>query len=69
MQPVVELKNVTKEFHGIPALRDISFDLRPGEVHALLGENGAGKSTLTKIMAGVYEVTSGELIVNGARVS
>ena len=69
MQPVVELKSVTKEFHGIPALRDISFDLRPGEVHALLGENGAGKSTLTKIMAGVYEVTSGELIVNGARVS
>ncbi|MDU3126529.1 MAG: sugar ABC transporter ATP-binding protein [Bradyrhizobium sp.] len=53
----------------MPALRDISFDLRPGEVHALLGENGAGKSTLTKIMAGVYEVTSGELIVNGARVS
>ena len=69
MQPVVELKNVTKEFHGIPALRDISFDLRPGEVHALLGENGAGKSTLTKIMAGVYEVTSGELIVNGTKVS
>ncbi|MGJ4999068.1 sugar ABC transporter ATP-binding protein [Bradyrhizobium sp. HKCCYLS3077] len=69
MQPVVELKNVTKEFHGIPALRNISFDLRPGEVHALLGENGAGKSTLTKIMAGVYEVTSGELIVNGAKVS
>ncbi|MGJ5203756.1 sugar ABC transporter ATP-binding protein [Bradyrhizobium sp. HKCCYLR20261] len=69
MQPVVELKNVTKEFHGIPALRSISFDLRPGEVHALLGENGAGKSTLTKIMAGVYEVTSGELIVNGAKVS
>ncbi|WP_257166831.1 sugar ABC transporter ATP-binding protein [Bradyrhizobium sp. SRS-191] len=69
MQPVVELKNVTKEFHGIPALRNISFDLRPGEVHALLGENGAGKSTLTKIMAGVYEVTSGELLVNGAKVS
>jgi simple sugar transport system ATP-binding protein len=69
MQPVVELKNVVKEFHGIPALRDISFDLRPGEVHALLGENGAGKSTLTKIMAGVYEVTSGELLVDGAKVS
>lgn len=69
MQPVVELRNVVKEFHGIPALRNISFDLRPGEVHALLGENGAGKSTLTKIMAGVYEVTSGELLVNGGKVS
>ncbi len=69
MQPVVELKNVVKEFHGIPALRNISFDLRPGEVHSLLGENGAGTSTLTKIMAGVYEVTSGELVVNGAKVS
>jgi len=65
MRPIVEIKNATKEFHGVAALRDVSFDLAPGEVHALLGENGAGKSTLTKIMAGVYEVTSGQLLIDG----
>jgi len=65
MRPIVEMKNVTKEFHGVAALRDVSFGLAPGEVHALLGENGAGKSTLTKIMAGVYEVTAGQLVIDG----
>lgn len=65
MGPIVELKSVTKQFHGVAALRDVSFSLMPGEIHSLLGENGAGKSTLTKIMAGVYEPTQGEVFFQG----
>lgn len=64
MSPVLEVKNVTKEFHSVAALRDVNFTLMPGEIHSLLGENGAGKSTLTKIMAGVYEPTRGEVFFN-----
>lgn len=60
-RPVVELRNVTKEFHGNPAVKGVSFELYPGEVHSLLGENGAGKSTLTKMIAGVHEPTAGEV--------
>ena len=69
MSPIVELRQVTKAFHGVPALRDVSFDLLPGEVHALLGENGAGKSTLTKIIAGVHSPTQGEVFFNGDKLS
>lgn len=65
METILELRNVTKEFHSVAALRDVSFTLRAGEVHSLLGENGAGKSTLTKIMAGVYGPTRGEVFFNG----
>ena len=59
----VELHGVSKAFTGIRALSDVSFDVRPGEVHALLGENGAGKSTLIKIMAGLHQADEGELWV------
>eukprot|EP01037_Dinobryon_pediforme_P020351 gene20351-20952_t len=65
MTPIIELKSVTKEFHGVAALKGVNFTLAHGEVHSLLGENGAGKSTLTKIMAGVYEPTAGEVLFDG----
>ena len=65
MTPVVSMTSITKTFSGVPALRDISFDVLPGEVHALLGENGAGKSTLMKILSGAYEPTSGTITVDG----
>ena len=56
------MQKITKAYHGVPAINDIDFDLRQGEIHALLGENGAGKSTLTKVMAGVVEATSGRML-------
>ncbi|WP_028031440.1 sugar ABC transporter ATP-binding protein [Gemmobacter nectariphilus] len=65
MEPIIELRGVTKEFHGVPALSDVNFTLMPGEIHALLGENGAGKSTLTKIIAGVHSPTHGEVRFRG----
>ncbi|HEX7254952.1 MAG TPA: ABC transporter ATP-binding protein, partial [Gaiellaceae bacterium] len=65
---VLELKGITKEFPGILANDRIDFDLRRGEVHALLGENGAGKSTLMNILYGLYSPDEGEILVKGERV-
>ncbi len=65
MTAIVELRNATKEFRGVAAFADVDFELQPGEIHALLGENGAGKSTLTKIIAGVYPLSRGSLLING----
>lgn len=62
----VELRGVSKSFAGIRVLNNVSFDIRPGEVHALMGENGAGKSTLIKIMAGLHQADEGQILVNGA---
>jgi rhamnose transport system ATP-binding protein len=67
-EAALALKNVSKSFPGVRALDDVSFDVMPGEVHALLGENGAGKSTLIKIVSGVYPPTSGEMHVHGKPV-
>lgn len=63
--PVLELKGISKSFSGVPALTDVSFDVRRGEVHALLGENGAGKSTLVNIATGTLKPTAGEIRFEG----
>ncbi|MDR3161844.1 MAG: sugar ABC transporter ATP-binding protein [Spirochaetaceae bacterium] len=65
---LVRAEGVSKSFSGVSALKNVYFDLRPGEVHALLGENGAGKSTLMKIISGVYTRDSGELAISGKPV-
>ena len=65
MPSLIEMRNVTKEYRGVAAVRNVSFSLEKGEIHALLGENGAGKSTLTKMMAGVTAPTSGEMLLDG----
>ncbi|MDR2072724.1 MAG: sugar ABC transporter ATP-binding protein [Spirochaetaceae bacterium] len=62
---LLEMKNVTKIFPGVAALRGVDLAVRHGEIHALMGENGAGKSTLMKCIAGIYRPTSGEIIFDG----
>ncbi|MCP1829570.1 MULTISPECIES: sugar ABC transporter ATP-binding protein [Bradyrhizobium] len=66
---VLSLRKATKLYAGVPAIEGVDFDLRRGEIHALVGENGAGKSTLTKVMAGVVTLTSGGMSVDGAEVA
>ena len=61
MNHLIAVRGVVKRFGSTTALQDVSFDVRPGEVHALLGENGAGKSTLMKILSGIYQPTAGEI--------
>jgi rhamnose transport system ATP-binding protein len=65
LQPSAELRGISKRFAATQALDDVSLDLLPGEVHALVGENGAGKSTLVKILAGVHQPDSGTIAVAG----
>lgn len=68
-QNILELRKITKQFPGVTALKEANFELRAGEVHALVGENGAGKSTLVKIITGVLKPTHGEIIYEGERVA
>ncbi len=66
--PVLQMQGISKRFPGVQALDNVSYDLRPGEVHALVGENGAGKSTLMKILSGVYQPDEGQVLLNGQAV-
>lgn len=66
---VLEMRNITKRFPGVLALDNVSFDVKRGEVHALLGENGAGKSTLVKLLSGVYAPDGGRVQVGGEAVA
>jgi ribose transport system ATP-binding protein len=64
-ESIVSIRNLSKEFPGVTALSDVSFEIRRGEIHALMGENGAGKSTLIKILCGVQKATSGSVVLDG----
>ena len=65
---VLELKNITKRFPGVTALNGVHFQLKKGEIHALMGENGAGKSTLIKVITGVHKPDEGSILINGEEV-
>ena len=67
--PALELRGISKQFPGVKALSGVSLIVRPGEIHALLGENGAGKSTLLKIISGVQQPDEGEILVGGHGVT
>jgi inositol transport system ATP-binding protein len=69
MENIVSMKGITKAFPGVQALKSVSIDFYPGEIHALMGENGAGKSTLVKILAGMYCMDEGEIIYKRQKVS
>lgn len=65
MAVILQMRSITKEYKGVQVLKNVNFDLKEKEIHALVGENGAGKSTLTKILAGAVTPTKGEIILDG----
>lgn len=67
-RPILEMNRITKTFPGVKALDTVDFELRTGEIHALLGENGAGKSTLIKVLGGVYQPDAGDIVIQGEKV-
>ncbi len=67
-ETILEAKGIYKSFSGVPVLQDVRFEVRRGEVHALMGENGAGKSTLIKIITGVYTKDDGQIYWEGKPV-
>jgi len=66
---MLEMRGIQKYFPGVHALDDCQFELRAGEVHALIGENGAGKSTMMKILSGVYQKDGGVVLLDGAEIN
>ena len=66
---LLEMKGICKSFPGVKALQNVDFQLRSGEIHALLGENGAGKSTLIKVLGGIYHAEEGEILIDGKPVT
>ena len=68
-RPILEMRNISKTFHTVKALKDVSLSVHAGELHALMGENGAGKSTLIKVLSGAYPPDAGgEILIDGAPV-
>ena len=65
---LLEMRNITKEFPGVKALDGVSLTVRPGTVHALMGENGAGKTTTLKSVAGILRFDAGEIFINGKSI-
>jgi ribose transport system ATP-binding protein len=68
-KPILQIVDVVKSFPGVKALSNVSMEVMPGEVHALVGENGAGKSTLIKIITGFHAMDSGRMLVDGKEVN
>ena len=66
---ILKMIDIEKHFHGVHALKKCNFELKKGEVHALMGENGAGKSTLMKVLCGIHKPESGEIILFDEKVS
>ena len=66
---ILELKDVVKTFGGVTALSGVQFQLKKGEIHAIMGENGAGKSTFIKVITGVHQPDSGAMLLEGEKVT